>query len=335
MTPHTSLTVRTPSDLLACVPLLLGFVPEESAVVISLPPGSGPHARIDLGEPEDLAQSVGALVEPTVRHGVRRVALIAFTTLDRGPGVARVMARAFTDAGIEVAALVAADGRRSITLTPGLEDVESTPYDSMSHPFVAEAVVRGQVVLGSREALRDQLSPETDAVSRVAALIAAEVGDGTGPATVRRSARWVARCLAEHVRAGSLPDDGQIASLVLSLERSHCRDAAWAWVARADARAHVEIWLRVIRSTPVEYAAAPAAVLAFHAWLAGDGALAWCAVEHSVASGQSCSLTGLVEDLLERAAPPHLWTPLMAEGQDEKPWGDVVPLPRHRGPRVG
>lgn len=335
MTSHTALTVRTPSDLLACVPLLLGFVPEESAVVISLPPGAGPHVRVDLGEPDDLPRLALSLVEPTLRHGVRRVALVVFTALDRAPSIARLLGESFAEAGMEVVALVAADGSRSMTLTPGHEDERSTPYDSLSHPFVAEAVLRGQVVLGSREELRDQLSPEVEAVARVAGLIAAEVGDGSRPAAVRRSVRWVTRCLAEHARAGSLPSDQEIASLVLSLESTPCRDAAWAWVQRADARAHVEIWLRVIRSTPVEYAAAPAAVLAFHAWLAGDGALAWCAVEHSAATGRPCSLTDLVEDLLDRAAPPHLWTPLMEEGVDEDSWGDVVPMPRQPGPRVG
>ncbi|WP_110238624.1 DUF4192 domain-containing protein [Nocardioides gilvus] len=335
MTSHTALTVRTPSDLLACVPLLLGFVPEESAVVISLPPGTGPHVRVDLGEPEDLTRLACSLVEPTLRHGVRRIALVVFSSLERAPGPARFLARSFAEAGIEVAALVAADGSRSISLTPGHENDVPTPYDSLSHPFVAEAVLRGQVVLGSREELREQLSPDVDAVARVAALVDDEVGDGTGPVAVRRSARWVTRCLAAHARAGSLPSDEEVASLVLSLERTPCRDAAWAWVKRVDARAHVEIWLRIVRSTPVEYATAPAAVLAFHAWLAGDGALAWCAVEHSVASGQSCSLTDLVEDLLERAAPPHLWTPLMEDAVDEDSWGDVVPMPRQPGPRVG
>lgn len=333
MTPHTALTVRTPSDLLACVPLLLGFVPEESAVVISLPPGAGPHARIDLGEPDDLPQMASLLVEPTLRHGVRRVALVVFSALDRAPGIARSLAQFFDEAGIEVAALVAADESRSLSLAPH-EDGQPTPYDPLSHPFVAEAVLRGQVVLGSREQVRDQLTPEPDAVARVSSLISAQGGQGSRPAAIRRSARWVARCVAEHARAGSLPSDEEIASLVLSLERPQCRDASWAWVQRADVRAHVEIWLRVVRSTPVGYAGPAAAVLAFHAWLAGDGALAWCAVEHSESSGQACSLTGLVEDLLQRAASPHLWVPLM-EQEDDESWGDVVPLPRQRDPRVG
>lgn len=335
MTSHTALTVRTPSDLLACVPLLLGFVPQESAVVVSLPPGAGPHVRVDLGEPEDLPLLAASLVEPTVRHGVRRVALVVLSDLERASAAARPLSQSFTEAGIEVVALVAADGTHSLSLLPGHACGTPTPYDPLSHPFVADAVLRGQVVLGSREELRDQLSPDPDAVTRVAALIAASVGDGVGPLAVRRSARWVTRCIATHARSGSLPSDEEVASLALSLERSHCRDAAWAWVKRDDARAHVEIWLRIVRSTPVEYAAAPAAVLAFHAWLAGDGALAWCAVEHSAASGQPCSLTDLVEDLLERAAPPHLWTPLMQESGDDESWGEVVPMSRHTGPRVG
>src|SRR5690606_35618334 len=83
MTSSIPLTVRTPSDLLACVPLLLGFLPEESAVLISLPPGAGPHARADLDDETDLAELSAALLAPVRRHGVARVAVVTYGPLPR------------------------------------------------------------------------------------------------------------------------------------------------------------------------------------------------------------------------------------------------------------
>ena len=49
--------------------------------------------------------------------------------------------------------------------------------------------------------------------------------------------------------------------------------------ARGAPATYVEFWSDVVRRTPDELVPGPASVLAFAAWLAGDGALAWCAVD--------------------------------------------------------
>ena len=50
-------------------------------------------------------------------------------------------------------------------------------------------------------------------------------------------------------------------------------------------------------------------MLAFHAWLAGDGALAWCALERAAEGEPPCSLAEVVAEALEQALPPSLWHP--------------------------
>ena len=52
------------------------------------------------------------------------------------------------------------------------------------------------------------------------------------------------------------------------------------------------------------------AVLAFAAWLAGHGAMAWCAVERARAQEPSNVLAGLVAQALEEALPPSSWVPM-------------------------
>ena len=51
---------------------------------------------------------------------------------------------------------------------------------------------------------------------------------------------------------------------------------------------------------------APAALLAFAAWQAGDGALAWCAVDRCLEADPDYSLAGLVAELLTAAVPPRV-----------------------------
>lgn len=313
MTP-TTLTVRNPDDLLACVPLLLGFVPQESAVVVSLPSGAGPHARADVDRSTDLDQLADSLLAPVLRHGVIRVALVVYAELGLGRQVAAHLEAVFAVHDVEVVAVLAADGKEWVSVRP--TTTRPREYDALAHPFVAEAVVRGQVVLGSRDAVRAQLLPDHDLVARVRA-----AAPGSPEAA---SPEWVQQCLARHLRQGTLPAADEVGQLLRGVATQDGRDAAWAWVERGDARHHVELWLRVVRGCAPPERAAAAAVLAFHAWLAGDGALAWCAVDASRDALGQCSLTALVEDLLTRAAPPSLWSPLTKALEDDWSEFDVV-----------
>ena len=52
-----------------------------------------------------------------------------------------------------------------------------------------------------------------------------------------------------------------------------------------------------------------AGLLAFAAWLSGDGALAWCAVERCLAADPDHTLAHLVARALEQAVPPSEWSP--------------------------
>src|SRR5262245_25458318 len=92
MTEHTAaavtdpslLTLRGPADLVAAVPLLLGFHPTDSIVVVSL---CGPRRRIGLTLRADLADADNRgffpyLVGHVVRDGARDALVAAY---GRGP----------------------------------------------------------------------------------------------------------------------------------------------------------------------------------------------------------------------------------------------------------
>ena len=67
-----------------------------------------------------------------------------------------------------------------------------------------------------------------------------------------------------------------------------------------------------MRRAPVHLRAAPAALLGFAAWLSGDGALAWCAVERAQEAEPGYGLAGLLH-ALAGAVPPSAWEPLGPE----------------------
>jgi hypothetical protein len=69
----------------------------------------------------------------------------------------------------------------------------------------------------------------------------------------------------------------------------------------------VAFWTDVVRRTPEPLVPAPASLLAFAAWLAGHGALAWCALDRVFAVDPDYRMAAYLAQALEHALPPEVW----------------------------
>ena len=82
-----TLTARSPEDLLALAPVVLGFLPADSVVMLTFGASEPFHARLDLPGPGhgvgEVAEVVDLLITPARQHGVQRVVLLIYSA-DRG-----------------------------------------------------------------------------------------------------------------------------------------------------------------------------------------------------------------------------------------------------------
>ena len=92
-------------------------------------------------------------------------------------------------------------------------------------------------------------------------------------------------------------------------------------VDREEAERRLPLWSALVRAAPTDLLAPVASVLAFLAWLAGDGALAWCALERAAEGEPPCSLADVVAEALEQALPPACGTAMSAGGLRPAPVG--------------
>lgn len=292
-----TLSARSPEDLLAAVPVVLGFEPEESVVMLTFGGRHSFHARVDLPPPGHHDEAVQVLLDPARRHAVRRVVLVLYAAPDRHTRrLARRLVRGFERAGIGVVDCLGVLDRRWFDLA-GRHGAPATgvPFDAEGHPFRARAIVEGEVIEASRADLAARIAADPAAAARVAPHLAtAEPCDGDGVAAV----------VDRHLLWETLPDDRETAALLLGLAVPEVRDRAWWGMARESAPARVRLWTDVVRRAPSGRVADAAAVLAFTAWMAGDGALAWCAVDRCRAERPDHSLAALVEEILSTAVPP-------------------------------
>jgi hypothetical protein len=314
-------TARGPVDLIAAVPYVLGFHPEDSVVLLTFGPGEAFHARVDLPvDGDDQASVVRMLVEVVTRHGVDRIALLVYT---EDPWVAAafhdVAVPGFVRSGVDVIDVVRVGADRFHAADD--PDDPGTAYDLTTHAFTAEQVVAGTVVERSREDLAAGLDCVDDEDARAVAEAAARFDERFKglPAfvsvdricrDVTDEARWIQRTIRRHVRRRTpLPVDDAGRMLVL-MAGVALRDVAWAEMSRTNATHHLDLWRDLVRRCPPDLLPGPACLLAFAAWLSGQGALAWCALDRCVAVDPDYSMALCVGQLLEGAVPPSVWTPI-------------------------
>ncbi|MGH3355742.1 MAG: DUF4192 family protein, partial [Nocardioidaceae bacterium] len=74
-----------------------------------------------------------------------------------------------------------------------------------------------------------------------------------------------------------------------------------------------ELWQQVVTRVITPYVPAVACLTSFAAWLEGQGALAWCAVERALDADPDYSWAHLIVQTLEGALSPETWQPLPLE----------------------
>jgi hypothetical protein len=298
-----TLTARSPEDVLAAVPVVLGFEPEKSVVMLTFGGVETFHARVDLPPSGRADEAVRQLLEPAAQHEVQQVLFVVYA--DDGPSaraVVRRLRRDFGRAGIDVVEVLRAhDGRWFAPGRPGAPP-RGVPYDVGGHRFRAQAVVEGIVVHGSRAELEAVLRPQAGAVDEVSRAVRRAMPSAPGE---------IADLVDARLETGRFTTV-ELARVLLGLLEPCGRDAAWSAMTRDVAALHLRLWLDVVQRAPDELVADPAAVLGLAAWLAGNGALAWCAVDRCQAVDPTNSLAGLVADMLTHAVAPSAWTQAQA-----------------------
>ncbi len=319
--------VGSADGILAVVPHLLGFHPADSLVMLGI---GGPHARIRLAFRYDLPDPPeDELAVDIAEHAatvLRRQHLAMAIAVGYGPGkavtpVVDVVVPALRKAGIAVQDVLRVEGGRYWSYLCG--DPQCCPpdgvaFDTAGHPASAALAAAGLTVRADRAALADTVAPVAGAAQSMREAVqrarrkaghlidleAAAAGRDPFLPIADAGRRAVKQAIARYRRGGELTDHDEIAWLGVALGDLRVRDDAWA---RMDPRfndAHRRLWIELVRYLPGDVVAAPAALLAFTAWQAGDGALASVAIERALEADPEYSMALLVADALHAGLPP-------------------------------
>ncbi|MCD2189800.1 DUF4192 domain-containing protein [Actinomycetospora soli] len=323
-------SISDPADLVASVPPLFGFTPEESLVVLGLhgPERSrrlGASLRIDLGHaPEDDAVLADAARERLAPTGPDAVVVLVVSAAPPGsdgrpPGAGLVDAVTDAFAGVRVPVIGATWTERIAAGAPWrcFErcDCSGTLPDPAGTRTAAETTALGRITYGSRDEMAASLAPDRGAGSRrrrdlvddahEAALLDRELA---GSAAARRDLDAVRRAVAE-VGAGTAPTEEEIARLAVALCDPRVRDICLGFAAgcddTVDPAAAEELWRILVRAVPEPEVAEPATLLAFASLDHGGGATLTTALERAHRADPGHRLSGLLTTMLAAGQTPE------------------------------
>ena len=318
--------VSSVAGLLATIPYLLGFTPENSLVVVGVTRADRVQAafRYDLPNPPDPAAAseiTGHAVSVLARHHLPTVVAVGY-----GPGrlvtpLADALCAAAPAAGLWLRDVLRVEDSRYwsyLCADPACCPAEGVIFDPRSHPAAAALTAAGLPVLAGRDALAATITPVTGAAAEAMrdaterAERAARLLIASGPKALEKAGLVAVRtAIGVYRDGGSFTPAISFAWLALVLTRVRIRDDAWARMDPAHREAHRRLWTDVARRAQPGYAAAPASLLALTAWQCGDGALANLAIDRALADTPGYSMALLLRNALDAGAPPSAAMPPM------------------------
>ena len=208
--------VRTPTDLVAAVPALIGFHPQDSVVLLTFGPSAGSfHARVDLPvAAAEQAEVAAVLVRAARSNAVGRAAVLLYTDdVEAAHEQALLLVGGLLGAEVEVIEVLRVDEGR---WHPVPEDGSvGTSYELETHPFTAQRVYQGHVVHQDRAELADTLVGTDDEDAVAVALAATRFAELMATSGESRSsahdflaaeARWLRGRIRSRLADGSTLD---------------------------------------------------------------------------------------------------------------------------------
>jgi len=311
---NRSVRITGPGAVVAAVPSLCGFVPQESLVAICL---QGPRRRIGLTLRVDLPavrDDVVGVAELAARleHEQPAAVVLVVCTDAAGDRPHQELLDRLCDALDDVHVLDRLLLRSGRWRSYDCDDLTCCPADGQPVPepaaaLVAEAAYGGRAVLPDRAALAASFAPPAWLAARVAEQQLDEameqwllsVADQGLDAARRDAVAAVRDALAFEVRA----EPAEAASLVAGLQDVVVRDEV-ATLALDDTEALLSLLLALARQSVAPYDVPVCTLVALVAWVRGDGALANVALDRALAGDPAYSMALLLRTGLDGQLPP-------------------------------
>ena len=316
-------TLTSPHDLLAAIPFLIGYHPENSLVLVALKDDSvGMAMRVDM--PTDIApESYDLLASHFQREAADAALIVAYVDSQSDPEAVLInTSAALLRAGISIKeSLIVSDGRYRSMLC---HDSECCPSLGSPIPDIDSSRIAAEHVIAGHPMPFANVS---GLVQSIAALPSAmeeswqsEVrtfwieSDSENLIDLQRDGATAVIDLAgEYVQGRGAEDRELVARVIGRISDIQVRDYALGSHNEETADAYWQMWRELLLIAPRGFVAPIASIFAALAYERGEGALAHKALDRALADDERYSLALLLRRVFTAGWPPQSFSAMRAE----------------------
>jgi hypothetical protein len=326
--------------LLRVVPILFGFRPEASAVILGTQPPRGTlkislrYSLEDLAAPDVAAYNIGHALNVLTSKGSGLATVIGY-----GPDaqVAPFIELFREQAGkhnVQLPELLRFESNRYWSYAcadPACCPPEGTLFDPVPDPALTGPLAEGVPgVLANREALAGLVASVEGAAAQ-SMLLATRRAEASirvverahRPAghsasrhpVVSEGIKAVQEAITGYRQDGCAVPHDEAGWLLAALRDRRVRDDAWTRMEADHRQAHLRLWLDLTRLARPGSVAAPASLLAFVAWQSSNGALANVALDRALADDPDYEMAHILRRILDCGMDPSKAKPPMTPEQ--------------------
>ncbi len=316
-------TLTSPHDLLAAIPFLIGYHPENSLVLVALKESAvGMAMRVDM--PTDIAtESYDLLASHFVREAAEGAFIVAYVGAATDPEPVLInTSAALMRAGIAIKeSLIVQDGRYRSMLC---HDSECCPPAGNPIPDIGSSRVAAEHVIAGHPM---PFSNVAGLVQSIAALPSSfdeqwqsEVraywveSDAEDLLDLQRDGATAVIDLAgEYMQGRGAEDRELVARIIGRVSDIQVRDFALGSHNEESADAYWQMWRDLLLVAPRGFVAPIASIFAALAYERGEGALAHKALDRALADDERYSLALLLRRVFTAGWPPQSFSAMRAE----------------------
>ena len=316
-------TLTSPHDLLAAIPFLIGYHPENSLVLVALKDDNvGMAMRVDM--PTDIApESYDLLASHFQREAADAALIVAYVDSQSDPEAVLInTSAALLRAGISVKeSLIVSDGRYRSMLC---HDSECCPPLGSPIPDIDSSRIAAEHVIAGHPMPFANVS---GLVQSIAALPSAmeeswqsEVrtfwieSDSENLIDLQRDGATAVIDLAgEYVQGRGAEDRELVARVIGRISDIQVRDYALGSHNDETADAYWQMWRELLLIAPRGFVAPIASIFAALAYERGEGALAHKALDRALADDERYSLALLLRRVFTAGWPPQSFSAMRAQ----------------------
>jgi hypothetical protein len=316
-------TLTSPHDLLAAIPFLIGYHPENSLVLVALKDDNvGMAMRVDM--PTDIApESYDLLASHFQREAADAALIVAYVDSENDPEAVLInTSAALLRAGISIKeSLIVSDGRYRSMLC---HDSECCPPLGSPIPDIDSSRIAAEHVIAGHPMPFANVS---GLVQSIAALPSAmqeswqsEVrafwieSDSESLLDLQRDGATAVIDLAGEYALGRGAEDRELAARVIGrISDIQVRDYALGSHNDETADAYWQMWRELLLIAPRGFVAPIASIFAALAYERGEGALAHKALDRALADDERYSLALLLRRVFTAGWPPQSFSAMRAQ----------------------